>query len=122
MAAGYFPQANRELQAVALGIAEYDPPQVVEEARSGARAAFVRARHRLARRLLNEMWSDATTLDVGIWGGLVSEVEAERELNEAAARGAIYLDPTPDPARPAGLRGRLRGLFRARQDEESTAW
>jgi hypothetical protein len=53
------------------------------------------------------MWAESATLDVAIWGPMVSDVEADRYLREAAERGVIHLDPAP----PTENTGRLRRLL-----------
>jgi hypothetical protein len=98
------PQVN----AVALGAAEAEPPETISAARTGALAALSRARAGLSRRLLAEIWTESADLDVAIWGPLVSDVEAGRYLRDAAERGVIYLDPAP----PVEHQGRLRRLVR----------
>jgi len=102
------PLEERQVNAIALGAAEADPPETVNSARAGARAALSRARARLSRRLLAEIWTESANLDVAIWGPAVSDVEADRYLRDAAERGVIYLDPAP----AAEQSGRLRRLVR----------
>jgi hypothetical protein len=102
------PRVEPQVNAVALGAAETDPPEAVTAARSGALAALRRARAGLSRRLLTEMWTESANLDVAIWGPLVSDVEAGRYLRDAAERGVIYLDPAP----PIEHQGRLQRLVR----------
>jgi hypothetical protein len=92
------------VNAVALGAAEADPPETVSAARAGALAALSRARTRLSQRLLSEIWTESADLDVAIWGSMVSDVEADRYLRDAAERGVIYLDPAP----PVESQSRLR--------------
>jgi hypothetical protein len=98
------PLDEPQVNAVALGAAEADPPETVSAARSSARAALSRARARLSQRLLAEIWTESADLDVAIWGSVVSDVEAGRYLRDAAERGVIYLDPAP----PVEERGRLQ--------------
>lgn len=98
---------QRQVNAIALGAAEAEPEEAVCSARTGARAALARARARLSHRLLAEIWTESADLDVAIWGPLVSDVEADRYLREAAERGVIHLDPVPAAEEP-GLFRRLR--------------
>jgi hypothetical protein len=98
------PVEERQVNAVALGAAEAEPPETVSAARSGALAALSRARAMLSRRMLSEIWTESADLDVAIWGPMVSDIEADRYLRDAAERGVIYLDPAP----PDDHRGRLQ--------------
>jgi hypothetical protein len=98
---------QRQLNAIALGAAEVDPPEAVSTARATARSALARARARLSERLLAEIWVESATLDVGIWGPVVSDAEAARALRDATERGVIHLDPAP----PVEGAGRLRRLL-----------
>lgn len=108
VANAFSPLTDRQVNAVALGAAEADPPEVVCSARAGARAALSRARARLSRRLLAEIWTESANLDVAIWGPAASEVEADRYLRDAAERGVIYLDPASSVEND----GRFRRLMR----------
>jgi len=101
---------ERQVNAIALGAVDTDSPDAVCSARASARSALARARARLSRRLLSEMWAESATLDVAIWGPAVSEVEADRYLREAAERGVIHLDPAPPSENAGPLRRLLRRL------------
>ena len=107
---------DAHVNAIALGLAEPTPVEPIESARARERRAFEQARDRLARRLLKEMWPEAATLDVGVWGWPVCQAEAERYLLDLAERGVIYIDPAADvdDHRRTGatrLFRRARGLF-----------
>jgi hypothetical protein len=113
-----------QVNAIALGLAEPEPVEPIEAARARERRAFERARDRLARRLLEDMWAQAATLDVGVWGWPVCQAEAERYLLDLVERGVIYIDPaaelddrTRTPVTRAGARliaplRRARALLR----------
>jgi hypothetical protein len=92
---------RRQIGAIALGFdGATRPPD------RGARTGWQRARDRLARRLLCEFWASAAALDVGVWGPIIARAEADRTLHEAAARGAMYLDPVPETPAPDRRPGR----------------
>jgi aryl-alcohol dehydrogenase-like predicted oxidoreductase len=110
VARAFSPRDEGQVNAIALGAAETDPPETVSAARAGTLAALSRARSRLSRRLLTEMWTESANLDVAIWGPLVSDVEAGRYLRDAAERGVIYLDPAPPVEHPSRLRRLVRRL------------
>ena len=108
---------DAQVNAIALGLAEPEPVGSLEAVRARERRAFERARDRLARRLLEDMWHEAATLDVGVWGWPVCQAEAERYLLDLVERGVIYIDPAAeldDQARTPVTRllGRARGLLR----------
>ena len=103
---------QRQVAAIALGLAEADPPEVVSTTRAGARSALARARGALSRRLLDEIWAPSASVDVGVWGPAVCEVEADRHLREALDRGLIYLDPAAPADAPSPLRHVQRLLRR----------
>jgi hypothetical protein len=115
---------DAQVNAIALGLAEPEPVAPVEAARARERRAFERARDRLARRLLKDMWAEAATLDGGVWGWPECQAEAERYLLDLVERGVIYIDPAAElddraltPVTRAGARliaplRRARGLLR----------
>jgi hypothetical protein len=108
---------DAQVHAIALGLAEPGPVESTEADRVRERRAFERARDRLARRLLQEMWAGAAPLDVGVWGWPVCQGEAERYLLDLVERGVIYIDPAAELDDRAGtpvarLLGRARGLLR----------
>jgi hypothetical protein len=102
-----------QVNAIALGLAEPEPVETAEGARARERHAFERARDRLARRLLKDIWKEAATLDVGVWGWPACQAEAERYLLDLAERGVIYIDPAAELDQPA-RRPATRLLRRAR--------
>jgi hypothetical protein len=106
---------DAQVNAIALGLAE--PIESTDASRARERRAFERARDRLARRLLKDMWAETANLDVGVWGWPVCQAEAERYLLDLAERGVIYIDPAAEPDDRAltpvtRLLGRARGLLR----------
>jgi hypothetical protein len=88
-----------QIQEIALGLGQHDSEDEVCAARERARAAWQRARDRIAERLLDEVWKQGVASDVGLWGEQLCRVEASRLLRHAIDSGMVYLDVDEEPDR-----------------------